>query len=946
MWKTITKGKIWRGRIKNKTKDGGYYWVDTVIEPDYDFKGKVIGYISLRHDVTAVVELEKLSENLENMVRQRTLELYSLNRQQNAVFNTVNVGILLLKDRIIQEINNKTCQIFGYEYDEIINSSTEIFYTSKEDFEKVQSQYEIVKQGKITTWEQIFIKKDRSKFWARITMQTIDLNNLAKGVVATIDDITLEKLALEEIKKARTLAEESTKSKSEFLANVSHEIRTPMNAIIGMSYLALQTNLDEKQRSYLQKIDIASRNLLVIINDILDLSKIEAGKMNIEKRNFSLNNILTNISNLFVFQVEQKGLELLFDVDINIPMALRGDELRLNQVLTNLVSNAIKFTSKGEIIVSIRLVSRDDKKVEIRFDVKDTGIGISKEQINKLFASFSQADSSTTRKYGGSGLGLVISKQIVELMEGSVGVESIVDKGSNFYFTVKLELQENQENFFEINDMKNLKVLVVDDNASSREILENILKSLKFEVKSICCGEEAILELKEATKENNPYNLVLIDWMMPQMDGIEAIAKINADKEIEKIPTFIMVTAYNKDELIQKAKDAEVFGFLEKPVSPSTLYDTILKAFGKQIVSIPNEDNKNINFNEIRKIVHGAKILLVEDNIQNQELAFEFLQKVKADIVIANNGKEAIEILKNSSHFDIVLMDCQMPVIDGYEATKLIREDDRFKDLPIIAMTANAMQGDKEKCISSGMNDYIPKPLDFAYFYETLGKWIAPKNINNFIDIESLEEKGELFDIEDIKIEGVDIHQALNRMAGDKELLLNQLKRFIKSQENFSKNVLEFLKNDDLESTIREVHTLKGLCGNIGANKLSYKTKTLETYLKENGLNNQYFDLFESLKIDLDLLTKEIEKKLHLLQKTISKDINKEVDNNKILELLEELEKLLNELDANAISKANDLKNYLEKYEHSDELQNMINCIHEFDFDKANEYLKIVKEKL
>ena len=630
---------------------------------------------------------------------------------------------------------------------------------------------------------------------------------------------------------------------------------------------------------------------------------------------------------------------------MNVPMALRGDELRLNQVLINLVSNALKFTSKGEIIISIKLVSIDKEKVEIRFDVKDTGIGISKEQIEKLFASFSQADSSTTRKYGGSGLGLAISKQIIKLMDGTIGVESVVDKGSDFYFTVKLDLQENQQNFFKVNEIKNLKVLVVDDNASSRDILENIIKSLKFEVKSLCCGKEALIELKNATKQNNPYNLVLMDWMMPEMDGIEVITKINEDEEIPKTPTFIMVTAYNRDELIQKAKDAHVFGFLEKPVSPSTLYDTILKAFGKQIVQIPIENSKNTNLNEIKKIVHGARILLVEDNIQNQEIAFEFLQKVKANVVIANNGKEAIEILDDNNEFDVVLMDCQMPVIDGYEATKLIREDNRFKDLPIIAMTANAMQGDKEKCINSGMNDYIAKPFDFVHFYEVLGKWIKVKNIDTLVINEDLKENSSL-NIKDMKIEGIDITDALGRMAEDEKLLLSQLKRFIKSQSSFTENITEFIKNNDLSATIREVHTLKGLCGNIGANDLFNKTKDLEFYLKEKGFDNQYLDLLESIKINLDILTKNIEKGLELLPQNISKNVEKEFDKNTVFELMNELEELLNDLDSNAVSKAKDLKNYLEKYHHFDELENMMNSINEFDFDKASEYLSLIRNKI
>jgi CheY-like chemotaxis protein len=437
-----------------------------------------------------------------------------------------------------------------------------------------------------------------------------------------------------------------------------------------------------------------------------------------------------------------------------------------------------------------------------------------------------------------------------------------------------------------------------------------------------------------------------MDWMMPEMDGIETIIKINEDKEIADIPTFVMVTAYNKDELIEKAKDAHVFGFLEKPISPSTLYDTILKAFGKQIVLIPDENIKNNSFNEIKKMLHGSKILLVEDNIQNQEIALEFLQKAKIEVTLANNGKEAIEILQSKEEFDAVLMDCQMPIIDGYEATKLIRKVEKFKDLPIIAMTANAMQGDREKCIDSGMNDYIPKPLDFICFYDILEKWIKPKDSKEYFEDELEDEKIET-NIENIKIEGINISQALSRMAGNEKLLLNQLKRFVESQNLFERKIQEYIKNNDLESAIREVHTLKGLCGNIGANLLFEKVKSLEVYLKEKGFDDKYLDLLESIKLDLNILIKNIEKRVEIFLPNLKLDVeNKNLDKEEINSLLNELQQLLDELDSNAITKASELEAYLGKYGYIEEVEILMNCINEFNFDKASEYLKILREKI
>ena len=939
MWETIVSGKIWRGRVKNRKKDGGYYWVDSIIEQDYDFDGNVIGYLSIRHDVTAEVELEELSANLENIVKKRTTELYEMNQKQKAIFDTASIGIVLVKNRVIHELNDKVCLMFGYEYDELLNQSTRIFYLNDEDFNNVKKEYSTLKQNKVVTWEQKFTRRNQSQFWARITMQAIDFTDLDKGSVAIIDDITLEKQALEEIKRAKELAEESTKSKSEFLANMSHEIRTPMNAIIGMAYLALQTKLDEQQKNYIQKIDLASKNLLGIINDILDFSKIEAGKMHFEKIDFSLDDILLNVSSLFTFQVQEKGLELLFDIDANVPLAIKGDALRLNQVITNFLSNAIKFTSKGEIILSMKQVSKNENEVELRFDVKDSGIGISEEQKTKLFNSFSQADNSTTRKYGGTGLGLTISKRIIELMGGSVGFESTLGVGSNFYFTLKFELQEKQKDLnFIIEEVKNLKVLIVDDNASSREILENIIESLKFEVKALCCGKEAIDELKDAYLQNEPYNLVLIDWKMPNLDGVETIIKIN--EEIEYTPAFIMVTAYDKDELIEKTKDVKILGFLEKPISPSTLYDTILKSFGKDIVEMAKElTSTSINFEEIKNLVSGSKILLVEDNLQNQEIATEFLKKANINIVLANNGKEALDILKENFEFDAVLMDCQMPIMDGYEATKHIREIEKFVNLPIIAMTANAMQGDKEKCISVGMNDYISKPLDFNKFYEVLSKWV--KVSNPIEQISRFETNTDDIKIDKLEIEGINIDEALARMAGDKVLFLNQLDRFSKSEKNFKTKIL----SKDLELAIIEAHTLKGLCGNIGANMLFNKAKELEYYLKKSGLDSNAHLLIQEIDKELQELIVKIKEQLKLFDLLKNDEIidDLEVSEDKISKLIEELQYILDELDSDAMEKAKELQKMLSKTVDSQKLEKLMNSINNFDFDKASQILQSIK---
>lgn len=400
-----------------------------------------------------------------------------------------------------------------------------------------------------------------------------------------------------------------------------------------------------------------------------------------------------------------------------------------------------------------------------------------------------------------------------------------------------------------------------------------------------------------------------------------------------------MVTAYDRDELIEKAKDVKILGFLEKPISPSTLYDNILKSFGKNVVKSRKNMGVQIDLYEIKALLSGAKILLVEDNLQNQEIATEFLNKSNIKIVIVNNGKEALEILKENEEFDAILMDCQMPIMDGYEATKYIREMEKFANLPIIAMTANAMQGDKEKCISVGMNDYISKPLDFNKFYETLLKWIKIKNSN----IQEVQEENKEADIkiDEFKIEGIEIDEALSRMAGDKKLLLNQLERFAKSQEDFKNKVV----NEDLEVAIREAHTLKGLCGNIGAKNLSNRAKELEYYLKEKGFDNSVFVLIEMLNEELQNLIINIKEQLKVFDLAKEEYINDnlQIDEEKVSKLINELQYLLDELDADAIVKAKELKNELSKTVHNQKLESLMSSINNFDFDKASEILQSIK---
>jgi len=598
-------------------------------------------------------------------------------------------------------------------------------------------------------------------------------------VIATLEDISDRKRMERELIEAKIAADEANTAKGDFLANMSHEIRTPMNAVIGMSHLALKTELTAKQQDYLNKIQSSANSLLGIINDILDFSKIEAGKLDMEAVDFNLDDVLDNLANLVTVKAQEKQeLEVLFATANDVPRFLVGDALRLGQVLINLANNAVKFTESGEIVVASELVNQDQDRVTLKMSVSDTGIGLTREQISKLFQSFTQADTSTTRKYGGTGLGLTISKRLVEMMGGQIRVESQPGQGTTFSFTATFGrgTQKEKEPPTAPPDLKGMKVLVVDDNATARAIFQEMLESFTFEVTLAASGEEGLAEVESAGSDH-PYKLVLMDWKLPQMDGFEASRRIKNHPEFSTVPAIIMVSAYGREEMMQNVEAQGLDGFLIKPVNPSMLFDTIMQIFGGQQDLKLNVGRRKDQDSEALRAIGGAHILLVEDNEINQQVAGEILTGAGFKVSIADNGLEAVNLVKEND-YDAVLMDVQMPVMDGYTATKEIRKwegglrplravgsmlyepeavggigayapegmrnkigkDSDFKSeitdpksqirgIPIIAMTAHAMTGDHEKSLAAGMVDHVTKPIDPQHLFATLLKWIEPREV-------------------------------------------------------------------------------------------------------------------------------------------------------------------------------------------------------------------------
>lgn len=584
--------------------------------------------------------------------------------------------------------------------------------------------------------------------------------------------------------------------------------------------------------------------------------------MSLESTDFYLEDVLGNLVDLATLKAQEKGLELLFDIATDVPTGLVGDSLRLGQVLNNLLSNAIKFTEQGEVTLTIR--SENEQQGEgdrqgtawLLFEVKDTGIGLSEEQSNRLFQAFTQADSSTSRKYGGTGLGLTICKRLVDLMGGEIGVDSEQGVGSTFFFRLPFRLQSEQRELLISNDdVLAMPILVVDDNASAREIFSSMLLSLKFRAATASDARDAIAQLRAAEAAGQPYRLVIMDWMMPGMDGVAAIHNIRQDQQLTTPPFFLMVTAYNRDELMERLGNEPIAGVLVKPVTPSTLLDSILNAFGKPALIRPRKKEQLLEVREAKQALRGASLLLVEDNLVNQEMAVELLSRAGIQVAVAGNGAEALSMLAHQS-FDGVLMDCQMPVMDGFEATRRLRAQREFADLPILAMTANAMAGDKEKCLQAGMNDHIAKPIDINQLFITLQRWIKPSAAQGtlLVDDHAVEPLP--------AISGLQLDAALQRLGGDNALLRKLLRRFCETQADCEQQIESARAAGDREAAVRVAHSLKGLAGNIGARTLAFTAAELEARLRHERDDDARLTL-QKLSVELQMLISQISQVLH-----------------------------------------------------------------------------------
>jgi len=538
--------------------------------------------------------------------------------------------------------------------------------------------------------------------------------------------------------------------------------------------------------------------------------------------------LLNNVSNLLIEKTSAKGLELVFDVAQDVPANLVGDSLRLGQILINYANNAVKFTEKGEVDIVVRLRKQSPDGVMLYFAVRDTGIGLTEEQMARLFQSFQQADASTTRKYGGTGLGLAISKELASLMGGEVGVDSEYGIGSTFWFTAKLGLgSADKRSYLPEPDLRGKRVLVVDDNDSARIVLAELLSSMTFDVNSVTSGEAAIEAIRQAEQSNHGYEVVLLDWQMPGMDGIETARRINAMR-LGQAPRLAMITAYDRNEVLKLAQAVGVDDVLIKPVTASTIFDALVRLFDDQREgeSAHMEAIDSDNFAALARI-QGAEILLAEDNPLNQQVATELLIDAGFKVEVAGNGRIAVEMAQ-ARHYDIILMDMQMPEMDGIEATRLLRALPTWATLPIVAMTANAMQADRERCLEAGMNDFVSKPIELDELWRALLRWIKPRHFAPVLfKTKPVPEVAAVADLP-AEIEGLDRVAGLRRVLGKPARYLSMLRGFVSSQIDVAQQIHRALEQNDTSTAERLAHTLKGLAGNIGADALQQDSEKLE----------------------------------------------------------------------------------------------------------------------
>jgi two-component system sensor histidine kinase/response regulator len=832
-------------------------------------------------------------------------------------------------------VSDNILRLLGYQTDEYMKDAS--FWRSHvhpEDLTRVEgAQAQLFTAGQHLA-EYRFRKKDGSYCWVSDEQHLIlDADGEPLEVVGSWSNIDTRKAAEQALVEANA-------AKSAFLANMSHEIRTPMNAIIGLSQLALKTELQPRQRDYVTKIKTSGEHLLGILNDILDFSKVEAGKLEVEAIDFDLDKVLENVGNLISEKASAKGLELIFDIDLSVARHLRGDPLRLGQILINFCNNAVKFTERGEVVVRAKVLEDTADGQRIAFAVSDTGIGLTEEQIGRLFQAFEQADISTTRRYGGTGLGLAISKRLAELMGGDVDVTSKPGKGSTFQFTARLgKATAAPRRRVLQSDLRGRRVLIIDDNSYARSVLSGMLDNFAFNVDEAASGEEGLEMVQQAAAGGAPYHMVFIDWQMPGLDGVETGRRILAASGLPTPPRLVLVTAYGREDVLRQAEQSGFENVLIKPVTSSILFDTTVGALSAEVEIA---DVKAIASSFDATSIRGSRILLVEDNEINQEVAIGQLEDAELFVDLAVNGAEAVRMVRENE-YDVVLMDMQMPVMDGIEATKAIRSEERFRDLPIVAMTAAAMAIDRERCLSAGMDDHIAKPIDPDQLLDTLLRWIKRPDSNDAMlrNRTKISERAPAVAETPLEITGIDVASALKRTGGNRSRYEVLLRRFAQQQANVVEAIRESLSSGDAATAERAAHSLKGAAGTLGAMAVSESAAKAEVAIR-NG---------QCIESSLTCLSNDLANAVQAIQAALpkegtAKDRGASIDSRIALEPLLQLKRLLENDDGEAADFIIEARSTLSGVLTDMEIENLSELVGDFNFEAAVACLSSIISRL
>jgi two-component system, sensor histidine kinase and response regulator len=799
---------------------------------------------------TAILALTLFSSLLETRLQRRSQrvastlaaaneQLQSASREAQArfeaVFEHAPSGFLLFdRQRGIRHGNPATVKLFGAA-DRAALVGQVVWYPplSPELQADGRSSRELIldhmrahmKSGeRVRTFDWRFARLDGTPFEACVSVIALEWQGEPE-FCAVIEDVTARKQAEAALEHARDAAEAASHTKSTFLANMSHELRTPMNAIIGMTHLALEDGLPPRQRDYVEKAHGAARNLLQILNDILDVSKIEAGHLELERIDFELETVVGEMADILGLRADEKGLELLFSASPDLPARVIGDPVRLRQVLVNLGSNAIKFTDAGEVTVGMELMSQDEHTVELHGWVRDTGVGLSEDELARAFQPFMQADSSTTRRFGGTGLGLSIASQLVQRMGGRLWAESAPGQGSTFHFSARFGRSAARAvpaRALDARELRGRRALLADDNAAALEVLGRMLEGLGVVVDRARGGAEALRRVDESP---TAYQWIVLDWKMPGLDGVACARRI-VEAHPEARPCILLVTAFSRDDALRASAGLQLAGVLQKPVTPSSLCDCLM-GIGTAAPRAAAASAALAPAGGLRERLVGARILIVEDNVLNQELAVELLRRAGMEVVIATNGQEALERLAQDGPFDGVLMDCQMPVMDGYTATRRVRENPAWRELPVIAMTASALAADRERALASGMNAHVAKPLDVDVMLRTMADWISvshtsPRQPEPAPSTGWAPEDGG---------GAIDTAVGLARCLGNAHLYRRQLRGFRRTYADLEESLRAAARPAEDETLLHRLHDLKGVAGTIGAAELQAAAQDLHAAL-------------------------------------------------------------------------------------------------------------------